>query len=151
MRRQISTYVTEDEFNQLHLEAAEHGISVSRYIKEKLVRSGGRSGATISDARFAASEKRVIESLRTAITNGVRPLAQQLTTLLTMLDQFALSVLIHTPEIPEAQRKQAIAAGERRHRGWRAEVEEHLKQMEAARPARTQSGEQRGEVNNDGA
>lgn len=138
MRKQVSTYVSEQEFKQLHQEAEEHGISVSRYIKEKLVQSGGRSGATISDARLAASEKRVIESLRTAITNSIRPLAQQLTTLLTMLDQFALSMLIHTPEIPEAVRKQAIAAGERRHRGWRAEVEEHLKQMEVPRKQRAE-------------
>jgi len=148
VRKQVSTYVTEDEFKQLHQEAEEHGISMSRYIKEKLVSSGGRSGAAIADARLAASEKRIIESLRTAITNSARPLAQQLTTLLTMLDQFALSVLIHTPEIPEAQRKQAIIAGERRHRGWRAEVEAHLKQME---PPRKQRAERAGEEDNDAA
>jgi hypothetical protein len=148
VRKQVSTYVTEEEFKMLHQEAEEHGISMSRYIKEKLVSSGGRSGATISDARLAASEKRIIESLRTAITNSARPLAQQLTTLLTMLDQFALSVLIHTPEIPESQRKQAIVAGERRHRGWRAEVEEHLKQME---PPRKQRTERTGEEDDDAA
>lgn len=148
MRRQVSTYVTEGEFQQLHQEAEEHGISVSRYIKEKLVSSGGLTGAIISDSRLRASEKRIIASLRTAITNSARPLAQQLTTLLTMLDQFALSVLIHTPEIPEGQRKQAIAAGERRHHGWRAEVEEHLKQME---PPRKQRTERRGEEDDDAA
>ena len=54
----------------------------------------------------------------------------QLTTLLTMLDQFALSMLSHLPEIPEAQRKTALASGQRRHRGWRAEVEETLKRMQ---------------------
>ena len=148
MRRQVSTYVTEEEFKQLHKEAEQQGISVSRYVKDKLVSSGGRTGAIISDARLAASEKRIIESLRTAITNSARPLAQQLTTLLTMLDQFALSVLIHTPEIPERQRKQAIAAGERRHRGWRVEVEEHLKQME---PPRKQRAERGGEEDDDAA
>ena len=147
MRRQISTYVAEQEFKQLHQEAEDHGISVSRYIKEKLVSSGGVTGAIISDSRLAAGEKRIIESLR-IITNSLRPLALQLTTLLTMLDQFALSVLIHTPEIPEEQRKQAIAAGERRHRGWRVEVEEHLKKME---PPRKQRAERRGEEDDDAA
>jgi len=147
VRKQVSTYVTEEEFKLLHEEAEELGISVSRYIKEKLVSSGGVTGAIISDSRLAASEKRIIESLR-IITNSVRPLALQLTTLLTMLDQFALSVLIHTPEIPEGQRKQAIAAGERRHRGWRVEVEEHLKQME---PPRKQRPERRGEEDDDAA
>jgi hypothetical protein len=148
VRKQVSTYVTEEEFKQLYQEAEEYGISMSRYIKEKLVSSGGRSGATISDAWLAASEKRVIESLRIAITNSAQSLAQQLTALLTMLDQFVLSVLIHTPEIPEPKRKQAIAAGERRHRGWRAEVEEHLKQMESPRKQRAEGP---GEEDNDAA
>ena len=50
--------------------------------------------------------------------------------LLSMLDQFALSMLTHLPEIPEAQHEQALASGERRHRGWRLEVEDSFRQME---------------------
>ncbi len=43
-----------------------------------------------------------------------------------MLDQFALTMLINTPEIIEAKKDQAIAAGERRHRGWQRAVEQLL-------------------------
>lgn len=130
MRRQVAAYVTDEEFNRLHSEAEERGISLSRYVKERLVQSDGRTGLTLSDARLAASEKRIIEANRTSITQSMKPLTQQLITLLTMLDQFALSMLSHMPEIPEAHRKQALVAGERRHRGWKAEVEEILRRME---------------------
>ena len=47
-----------------------------------------------------------------------RPVAEKLRTLIVMLDQFALNALIHLPEIPGRQKKQALAAGERRHRDW---------------------------------
>lgn len=136
MRRQLTAYVTDEEFSQLRIEAEERGISLSRYIKERLVQTTGRAGMAISDAKLAASEKKIIDAQRTAISQVLKPIAQQLTMVLTMLDQFALSMLIHTPEIPESQRKQALAAGERRHRGWRAEVEEIVKRMEPAPPKR---------------
>ena len=46
--------------------------------------------------------------------------------LLAMLDQFALSMLTHLPEIPEAQREQALATEPRRHRGLRARSRRQL-------------------------
>lgn len=139
MRRQLTAYVSDDEFNQLRTDAEERGISLSRYIKERLVQSTGRAGMALSDAKLAATEKKIIDANRTGLTQALKPIHQQLTMLLTMVDQFALSMLIHSPEIPESQRKQAIAAGERRHRGWRAEVEESLKRMEPAPPKKGQS------------
>ena len=139
MRRQITAYLSEDEFVRLRSEADERGITLSRYIKERLFQSDGTSGLTFSDATLRATEKRIVEANRTSAAQNLKPIAQQLTTLLAMLDQFALSVLSHLPEIPEAQRKQALASGVRRHRGWRAEVEETLKQMEPAAPARKKS------------
>ena len=69
----------------------------------------------------------------------------QLTTLLAMIDQFALSMLSHLPEIPEAQRKQALASGQRRRRGLRAEVEETLKRMEEPVPAQKSGAGRNGE------
>jgi hypothetical protein len=62
-----------------------------------------------------------------------------------MIDQFALSMLSHLPEIPEAQRKQALTSGQRRHRGLRAEVEETLKRMEEPAPAQKRSADRNGE------
>ncbi len=49
--------------------------------------------------------------------------------LTAMLDQFALTMLINTPEIAESKKEQAIAAGERRHRGWQRAVQQLLMEM----------------------
>jgi hypothetical protein len=46
--------------------------------------------------------------------------------LIVMLDQFALSMLISTPEIGDSKKEQALAAGERRHHGWRRAVQARL-------------------------
>jgi hypothetical protein len=145
VRRQLTAYVSEEDFNRLRTEAEERGITLSRYIKERLFQSDGRSGLTFSDAILAATEKRLIEADRASLAQALKPLFQQLTTMLAMLDQFALSMLSHLPEIPEGQRKQALASGARRHRGWRTEVEETLRQMEpvtARKKPAGQNGEQ---------
>ena len=144
MRRQVTAYLSEEEFVRLRDEADERGITLSRYIKERLFQSDG-GGLTFSDAQLAATEKRIIEAARTSATQSQKPIAQQLTTLLAMLDQFALSMLSHLPEIPEAQRKSALASGVRRHRGWRAEVEETLKAMEPASTSRKKIAADNGE------
>jgi len=130
VRRQLTAYLSEEEFHRLRDEADERGITLSRYVKERLFQSEGGSGLTFSDAALAAAEKRIIQASRSSTAETLKPLAQQLTTLLALVDEFALSMLSHLPEIPEAQRKHALASGQRRHRGLRAEVEETLKRME---------------------
>jgi hypothetical protein len=132
--------VSEEDFARLKREAEERRISLSRHIKECLLEpprslDSEAGAAALSAAEMAAFEKRIIDANRAAIVRSHRPIIEQLNTLVAMLDQFVLSALIHLPEIPEAQRQQAMAAGERRHRGWRLEVEDLLKQM--ARPARS--------------
>jgi len=145
VRRQVTAYLSEEEFVRLRDEADERGITLSRYIKERLFQSDGGGGLTFSDAQLAAAEKRIIEASRASAIQSQKPIAQQLTTLLAMLDQLALSMLSHMPEIPEAQRKQALTSGARRHRGWRAEVEETLKQMEPPQPSRKKAFIENGE------
>jgi hypothetical protein len=145
VRRQLTAYLSEEEFHRLRDEADERGITLSRYVKERLFQSEGGSGLTFSDATFAAAEKRIIQSGRASTGETLKPLAHQLTTLLAMVDQFALSILSHLPEIPEAQRKQALASGQRRHRGLRAEVEETLKRMEEPAPAQKSGSGRNGE------
>jgi hypothetical protein len=130
LRRQLTAYVGGDDFARLKEEAEEAGLSLSRYIQERLVQSNGRTAVSLSEAKLAASEKRIIDANRTYITQAIRPLCKQVTMLLSMLDQFALSMLTHLPEISEAQREQALASGERRHHGWRLEVEDTLRHME---------------------
>jgi hypothetical protein len=146
VRRQVTAYMSDDEFTRLRDEADERGITLSRYIKERLFQTQGTGGLTFSDATLAAAEKRILEAHRASITQSLKPIAQQLTTLLAMIDQFALSMLSHLPEIPEGQRKQALSSGQRRHRGWRTEVEETLKQMEGPMAVRKSAGARSGEA-----
>jgi len=127
MRRQLTAYLSEEEYHRLRDEADERGVTLSRYVKERLFKGEPGSGLTLSDATLAATEKRLIQAIRTAGAESLKPLALQLTTMLTMLDHFALSMLSHI--------KAALASGQRRHRGWRAEVEETLKRMQQPAPA----------------
>ena len=145
MRRQLTAYLSEEEFHRLRDEADERGITLSRYVKERLFQTDGGSGLTFSDATLAAAEKRIIQANRVSTAENLKPLVHQLTTLLAMVDQFALSMLSHLAEIPEAQRRQALASGQRRHRGWRAEVEETLKRMEEPAPAQKSGAARNGE------
>ncbi|HLV93901.1 MAG TPA: hypothetical protein VKS44_01810 [Candidatus Acidoferrales bacterium] len=132
MRRQLTAYVGDDDFARLKEDADAVGLSLSRYIQERLVQSNGRAAVSLSESKLAATEKKIIDTNRTYIAQAIRPLSKQVTMLLAMLDQFALSMLTHLPEIPEAQRERALASGERRHHGWRLEVEDTIKQMESA-------------------
>jgi hypothetical protein len=145
VRRQLTAYLSEEEFHRLRDEADERGITLSRYVKERLFQSEGGSGLTFSDATLAAAEKRIIQASRASTAETLKPLAHQLTTLLAMIDQFALSMLSHLPEIPEAQRKHALASGQRRHRGLRAEVEETLKRMKEPVPSQESGATRNGE------
>jgi len=131
LRRQLTAYVSDDDFTRLKEEAEEAGLSLSRYIQERLVHSNGHSAMSLSESRLAATEKRIIDANRTFIAHTIRPLSKQVTMLLAMLDQFALSTLTNLPEIPEPLHEQALASGERRHRGWRLEVEDTIRQMES--------------------
>ena len=130
MRRQLTAYVGGDDFARLKEEAEDAGLSLSRFIQERLLHSNGHPGVSLSESKLAKTEKRIIDANRVYIAQAIRPLSKQVKMLLTMLDQFALSMLTHMPEIPEAQREQALASGERRHHGWRLEVEDTIKQME---------------------
>jgi hypothetical protein len=156
LRRQLTAYVSGDDFARLKEEAEAVGLSLSRYIQERLVQSNGRAAVSLSESKLAATEKKIIDANRSFIAQAIRPLNKQVTMLLAMLDQFALSMLTHLPEIPEAQREQALASGERRHHGWRLEVEDTIKQMESpgangkkpvAISDESQNGERRGEDN----
>ena len=131
MRRQLTAYVSGDDFARLKQEAEDAGLSLSRYIQERLLHSNGHSAVSLSESKLAATEKKIIDANRSHIAQAIRPLSRQVTMLLAMLDQFALSMLTHLPEIPEVQREQALASGERRHHGWRLEVEDTIRQMES--------------------
>jgi len=134
MRRQIATYVTEEEFQQLAWQAARRKVSLSCYVKEHLLKEDDGSGvssegAGLVEAIVTAAEQRFNNGVERAIARTLKPLAQRLGMITAMLDQFALSMLINTPEIPDNKKEQALAAGERRHRGWQRAVEQLFQEM----------------------
>jgi hypothetical protein len=131
MRRQVATYLNEEEFHQLSRQAAGRKVSLSRHVKERLLRVEGGSGAeteaeVIAEAIVTAAERRLADGVDRSIARALKPLAQRLGSITAMLDQFALTMLINTPEVAESRKEQAIAAGERRHRGWKRAVEQLL-------------------------
>jgi len=126
LRRQLTAYLSEEEYQRLRDEADQRGITLSRHVKELLFESNRKPGHSISQAALIALEKRLIDGNRSSTADVLKPIAEQLTAALAMIDQFVLSVLSHLPEIPEEHRKQALASGQRRYEGWRAEVEEIL-------------------------
>jgi hypothetical protein len=132
MRPRVVVYLAAEELAQLRREAARRRLSLSRYTKERLTLQDQGTALALHDGAFPMlSEKRLAEIVRGAVMGDGRPVAEQLRTLMVMLDQFVLSALSRLPEIPEAQKKQALAAGERRHRDWQHEVEDILRQLRA--------------------
>jgi len=149
LRRALQSYVSDENFARLKQEAEDAGLSLSRYLQERLLYSNGNGRSRISALELAAAERRIIKTNRSQVEQAIRPLGKQLAMLLAMLDQFALSMLTHMPEIPEGKREQALASGERRHHGWRLEVEETIQQLEhppanGKRPASIADGPESG-------
>jgi hypothetical protein len=130
VRPKITIYVTDKELAGLRREATHRRLSISRYAKERLLPEDLEGpGEGRQSQPPPAVEKRLVEAVRGAVAGGNRSLLDQLNTVIVMLDQFALSVLMHLAEIPGAQRDRATAAAERRHRDWQQRVEELLRQL----------------------
>ncbi len=53
MRRQVATYLNEEEFQQVPRQAAGRKVSLSRYVKERLLKADEGSGAE-TDAKAIA-------------------------------------------------------------------------------------------------
>ncbi len=132
MRRKVTVYLTDEELAQMRREASRRRVSLSRYFKECVISPEMEESGPVAYAAAPEAEKRLVEAVRAAVTNGNRSALDQLSTLIVMLDQFALSVLIHAPEIPETQKELALDAGERRHRGWQHKVADILRQLRSS-------------------
>ena len=133
MKPKVTVYVTAEELAEFRKEAARRRISVSRYAKERLdcARDEVRADtATVTgDGLSAAAEQRLADGVRKAFAARADDLADNLRTVMVMLDQLVRSTLTHLPEIPTAQHKERFAAGERRHREWQSQVADLLRQM----------------------
>lgn len=129
MKPKVTVYMSAEELAQLKKAAARRRLSVSRYAKERLVPSGTETIVESEGAIAEAGERRLIDQLRKAIAARHDGLAENLRTVMVMLDQLVRSTLTHLPEIPAAQHKECMAAGERRHRDWQHQVELLLRQL----------------------
>ena len=141
MRRKVTVYLTDEELAQLRREAARRRVSLSRHLKERVMPPELEESRPVAYglAPTPETEKHLVEAVNGAIAGGNRAVLDQLSTLIVMLDQFALSALIHVSEIPEAQKERALTAGERRHRGWQQEVAHLLRQLRAQPAAERES------------
>ena len=142
MKPKVTVYVTAEELAEFRKEAARRRVSVSRYVKERLDSARGEIRADMAtvneDVLSAAAEQRLADGVRKAIAARADDLADNLRTVMVMLDQLVRSTLTHLPEIPSAQHKERVAAGERRHRDWQGQVADLLRQMRSeAAKART--------------
>jgi uncharacterized circularly permuted ATP-grasp superfamily protein len=81
LRRQLTAYVGGDDFARLKEEAEAAGLSLSRYIQERLVQSNGRAAVSLSETKLAATEKKIIDANRTYIAQAIRTLSKQVTML----------------------------------------------------------------------
>jgi len=131
MRPRIVVYVSADELSHMRREAARRRLSLSRYAKERLTPASDEfdRDAQALNGGGLPLEKHLAEQVRNAFAARADDLADNLRTVMVMLDQLVRSTLTHLPEIPTAQHKERFAAGERRHREWQSQVADLLRQM----------------------
>jgi hypothetical protein len=112
-------------------EAGRRRLSLSRYAKERLAPALDQfdGDAQALNGSGLPLEKRLAEQVRNAFAARADDLAENLRTVMVMVDQLVRSTLTHLPEIPAAQHKERFAAGERRHRDWQGQVADLLRQM----------------------
>ena len=147
---QVACYVNDEELAELKAQVAKRGVTLSRYLKERALGNDQPEPcpqtSSTSDAQNGAfeallneSERRIAQQVATVTDKSARDVLSRLSLLATMLDQFARTMLIHTPEIPHDQQKSAGESGERRHRNWRRMVAEILSDMEGREHSEVES------------
>ncbi len=111
MRPRVAIYVTDEELKQIRREAARRRVSLSRYLKERLVPGVWESAP--DGAPFGPeTESRLSQVLRRTAEAGNRRLLDQLSTLIVMVDQLAARTL-----------------GQAHHREWQQQVEALVREL----------------------
>ena len=83
MKRHLAIYVENEEFAQLKQEATQRKMSLSRHVKERLLRSyagGADPGAENTEFLLQTVEQRVVKAVAVAVENGGKGLAENLRT-----------------------------------------------------------------------
>ena len=135
----LNCYVSEEEYARVSVQAAKRRLSLSRYMKERLLGEDQQPHPQVSnesgqfavlEALFRESEQRISKQSAAAAGESFREVLNRLRMIATMLDQLARTMLIHTPEIAKDQQERAGASGERRHRNWQRVVADLIKEMD---------------------
>ena len=139
---QVACYLNDGELAQLKAQVAKRGVTLSRYLKERALGDDPTDPCPQKctsdppkgdfERSLNESERRIAQQIATVTDRRTHEVLSRLSLLATMLDQFARTMLIHTPEIPHDQQKSAGESGERRHRNWRRVVAEILSDMDGA-------------------
>jgi hypothetical protein len=129
--RAVACYLTEPEADAMKRAAAACNLSLSRYLRQcllhyqKLMTEQPGLGSAAVSIPLAETEQRLSRSIDTQ-SKRITKIHERLQILLAMVDRFALTALIHAPEVPAELRQAAIASGNRRYHNWRRAVEELL-------------------------
>jgi hypothetical protein len=143
VKPRITVYLSDAQLEYLRREAAKRRRSLSSYVTDCLLDYHVEAAPAVNTRPDTSPPFNVLlrdteERIGTEIerrTSGARTqLSKQLMVLTAMLDRFVLSALVHTPEVPEANRSKAVSSGERRYRNWREAVKEVLDQVGATCP-----------------
>jgi len=146
--RAVACYLTEAEADTLKRAAAARSLSLSRYLRQcllhyqKLMNEQPALASAAISIPLAETEQRLARSIDTQ-SKRLTKIHERLQILLGMVDRFALTALIHAPEVPAELREAAIASGDRRYHNWRRAVEELLQGGEPS--AFAASDDERGE------
>ena len=137
--RAVACYLTEPEADAMKRAAAACNLSLSRYLRQcllqyqKLMSEQPALASSAISIPLAETEQRISRSIDTQ-SKRITKIHERLQILLAMIDRFALTALIHAPEVPTELREGAIASGNRRYHNWRRAVEELLRDGEPSAP-----------------
>jgi hypothetical protein len=118
MRPRVVVYMTGDELAELKRESKRRHISLSRYTKERLTLAPGIevNGGSV------AVENRLVEVVMKAVSDREARLADNLRTVMVMIDNLALSTFTQAADGDQVE-------AEKRYRGWQHEVESTLREV----------------------
>jgi len=111
-------YVTGDELAELRREAKRQRLSLSHYTKARLTLASDTDGAGDS----ISAENRFLEIVMKAVAEREARLADNLRTVMVMIDNLALSTFTQAAEGDQVE-------AEKRYRSWQREVETTLREV----------------------
>jgi septal ring factor EnvC (AmiA/AmiB activator) len=118
MRPRVVVYVTGDELAELRREAKRQRLSLSHYTKARLTLASDTDGAGDS----ISAENRFLEIVMKAVAEREARLADNLRTVMVMIDNLALSTFTQAAEGDQIE-------AEKRYRSWQREVETTLREV----------------------